>query len=95
MSIAYHDINNSTLQIHKQIVKYLDSYCLDESIDAFENWFEDFGSGMSEDMEITDELYTIVKCSRDHIRIDDDNVRGNIVQVLVIRRYTKRNKSCT
>jgi hypothetical protein len=52
MRTAYEEINNPNSEIHKQIGKELGPNILDESIDAFVNWYEDIGIRMSEDMEV-------------------------------------------
>jgi hypothetical protein len=88
MRTAYEEINNPNSEIHKQIGKELGPNILDESIDAFVNWYEDIGIRMSEDMEVAGfkvkdrgaerhELGAIVKYSRDHIRIDQVRLKVN------------------
>ena len=82
---AYQDINNPKSEIHNQTWKLLDSSSVDETIDAFVNWYEDIRCRLDEDIEIAGfmdrdrneekhELDYIVKYSRDHIRIDNDKV---------------------
>ena len=88
MRTAYEEINNPNSEILKQIGQLLGPNILDESIDAFVNWYEDIGIRMSENMEAAGfkvkdrdsdrhELGAIVKYSRDHIRIDQGRLNVN------------------
>lgn len=85
MSKAYQEINNPNSEIHKQIKNLLTHSSVDETIDAFVNWYEDIECRMNEDMDIAGftgrvrdearhELDAIVRYSRDHIRIDHDKI---------------------
>lgn len=85
MNKAYQEINNPNSEIHKQIKNLLTHSSVDETIDAFVNWYEDIECRMNEDMDIAGftgrvrnearhELDTIVRYSRDHIRIDQDRI---------------------